>query len=137
MTTEWRQKPFAECIKPVSVDRARQIKSSAYLPEGEYPIVDQGQGLVAGWTNTGSTVLRDGLPYIVFGDHTRLLKYVDFPFALGADGTKLIRPADDINPRYFYYALSSFDIPSRGYSRHYRLLKEQDISLPPDRKSVV
>jgi len=131
MTAGWEEKLFAECIEPVRWDRALQIRSSNYLPSGEYPIVDQGQGLIAGWTNNGEAVLKDGLPYIVFGDHTRLVKYVDFPFALGADGTKLINLSEDINPRYFYYALSSLDIPSRGYSRHYRLLKEKEIPLPP------
>jgi type I restriction enzyme, S subunit len=131
MKAGWEVKPFPECVEPVRVDRARQIKRGNYLPDGEYPIVDQGQGLIAGWTNKAEAVLKDGLPYIVFGDHTRLFKYIDFPFALGADGTKLISPSSNINPRHFYYALTSLDIPSRGYSRHYGILKEKSIPLPP------
>jgi len=131
MTEEWDNQPFTECIEPVRVDRTKQIKMRRYQPEGKYPIVDQGQGLVTGWTDNEDAVIRDSLPYVVFGDHTRLLKYVDFPFALGADGTKLIKPKDNINPLYFYFHLLTLDIPSRGYSRHYRLLKEKAISLPP------
>jgi len=131
MTEEWDKQPFTECVQPIRVDRGKQVKAREYLSSGKYPVVDQGQGLVAGWTDSEAAVIRDGLPYVVFGDHTRLLKYVDFPFALGADGTKLIKPKDDINPLYFYFHLLRLDIPSRGYSRHYRLLKEREISLPP------
>lgn len=129
--TEWEEKSFHECALSVRVDRSRQIKSGSYLPEGRHPIVDQGQGLIAGWTNEDASLIREGLPVIVFGDHTRIFKFVDFPFALGADGTKLIKPCDGINPRYFYYVLSALDIPSRGYSRHYGLLKEKTVPLPP------
>ena len=131
MTTEWDKQTFTECVHPIRVDRGKQVKAREYLSSGKYPVVDQGQGLVAGWTDSEAAVIRDGLPYVVFGDHTRLLKYVDFPFALGADGTKLIKPKDDINPLYFYFHLLRLDIPSRGYSRHYGLLKEKAISLPP------
>lgn len=131
MTTEWDKQTFTECVQPIRVDRGKQVKAREYLSSGKYPIVDQGQGLVAGWTDNEDAVIRDSLPYVVFGDHTRLLKYVDFPFALGADGTKLLKPKDDINPLYFYFHLLCLDIPSRGYSRHYRLLKEKAISLPP------
>lgn len=128
---EWDNQPFTECTEPVRVDRAKQIKVRQYQSEGKYPIVDQGQGSVGGWTDNEVAVIKDGLPYIVFGDHTRLLKYVDFPFALGADGTKLLKPKDEINALYFFFHLLCLDIPSRGYSRHYRLLKEKVISLPP------
>ena len=131
MTTEWDKQTFTECVHPIRVDRGKQVKAREYLSSGKYPVVDQGQGLVAGWTDSEAAVIRDGLPYVVFGDHTRLIKYVDFPFALGADGTKLIKPKDDINPLYFYFHLLRLDIPSRGYSRHYGLLKEKAISLPP------
>jgi type I restriction enzyme S subunit len=131
MTTEWDKQTFTECVQPVRVDRGKQVKAREYLSSGKYPVVDQGQGLVAGWTDSEAAVIGDGLPYVVFGDHTRLLKYVDFPFALGADGTKLIKPKDNINPLYFYFHLIRLDIPSRGYSRHYRLLKEREISIPP------
>ncbi|MCK4470196.1 MAG: restriction endonuclease subunit S [Anaerolineae bacterium] len=131
MTTEWDKQTFTDCVEPIRVDRGKQVKTREYLSSGKYPVVDQGQGLVAGWTDSEAAVIRDGLPYVVFGDHTRIFKYVDFPFALGADGTKLIKPKDDISPLYFYFYLLVLNIPSRGYSRHYRLLKEKEISLPP------
>jgi len=131
MTTEWSKQTFKECIQPIRVDRSKQVKAREYLSSGKYPIVDQGQGLVGGWTDSEAAVIQDGLPYVIFGDHTRIFKYVDFPFALGADGTKLIKPKDNINPLYLYFHLLRLDIPSRGYSRHYQLLNEREISLLP------
>ena len=68
---------------------------------------------------------------IIFGDHTRVFKYVDFPFAAGADGTRLIAPLPDrVDARFFYYALCNLRLTSLGYSRHYKLLKEQIVLLP-------
>ena len=131
MTTEWDKQTFTDCVEPIRVDRGKQVKTREYLSSGKYPIVDQGQGLVAGWTDSEEAVIQDGLPYVVFGDHTRIFKYIGFPFALGADGTKLIKSKDDISPHYFYFHLLGLDIPNLGYSRHYRLLKEKEISLPP------
>jgi predicted nucleotidyltransferase len=71
------------------------------------------------------------LPVILFGDHTRVFKFLDFPFATGADGTKLLRAAESvIDPLFLYYALLALDIPSRGYSRHFRYLREQTVPVP-------
>lgn len=67
---------------------------------------------------------------MVFGDHTRALKYVDFPFVRGADGTQVLKPRTGIDPLYFYYACRSLDLPSRGYNRHFRALKEKEILIP-------
>ncbi len=88
-SSDWKNKPFPECIKPVRFERSKQIQTNSYLPSGDFPIIDQGQSKIAGWTNDKSTVINDNLPLIVFGDHTRVFKFIDFPFAIGADGTKL------------------------------------------------
>ena len=67
-------------------------------------------------------------PVIVFGDHTRVLKYIDFDFVVGADGVKIIQPISKLNPRYLYYFLT-LNIPkSTGYARHYKLLKKLSIN---------
>ena len=130
---EWKEAPFERCMEPVSIERSKQIPANAYQVKGAYPIVDQGQGLIAGWTDDERAVFRGDLPVIVFGDHTRVFKYVDFPFAVGADGTKIFRPADMslLDSRFFYFSLLSLTIPSRGYSRHFKLLREQRINIPP------
>ena len=102
-----------------------------FLEEGEFPIVDQGQALVAGFVNDRSRVCRVNPPVIVFGDHTRVIKYVDFEFAMGADGTKVLVPKVESDTKYLYYALKAIEIPAAGYSRHYKFLKETQIPLPP------
>jgi type I restriction enzyme S subunit len=67
---------------------------------------------------------------VVFGDHTREIKYIDFDFIAGADGTKILRPIL-IAPQYFYLQLRSYRLENRGYGRHFKLLNEQLFSLPP------
>jgi type I restriction enzyme S subunit len=138
-SSDWKNKPFPECIKPVRFERSKQIQTNSYLPSGDFPIIDQGQSKIAGWTNDKSTVINDNLPLIVFGDHTRVFKYIDFHFAIGADGTKLIKPdEDEFCSRYFYYYLMNLNLPSKGYSRHYNLLKESEISYPeiPEQQKI-
>ncbi|MBK9437652.1 MAG: restriction endonuclease subunit S [Chloracidobacterium sp.] len=71
------------------------------------------------------------LPVIVFGDHAKCLKFIDFPFALGADGVKVLRPKINANPKYLYYVLKSLRITDAGYSRHFKFLRRNEIPLPP------
>ena len=131
MMIDWKEKEFIECLIPVSIERMRQIQTNSYIRVGKYPVVDQGKDLIAGWTNEESALIKEALPLIIFGDHTRVFKYVDFLFALGADGTKLIKPKqDEFSTRFFYYYLLTLNIPGRGYNRHYKLLKEQRIRYP-------
>ncbi|MBN1548155.1 MAG: restriction endonuclease subunit S [Syntrophaceae bacterium] len=128
----WPEIAFAKCIVRHGVNRNSQIKSSEVKATGMFPVVDLGQSFIAGYTDDRSKLISDGFPYIIFGDHTRRFKYVDFPFALGADGTKVLRPDPDIfSVRFFYYAMLSMVIPSRGYNRHFKLLKEKSVPKPP------
>ena len=69
--------------------------------------------------------------YVLFGDHTREIKYVDFAFAQGADGVKILQADTDILPKYLYYAMSNLQIPSRGYNRHWSIAKDLSIPIPP------
>lgn len=116
-------KPFRK--KPIG------LPTTQYQTEGKYPIVDQGQEFLCGWTNSVESIIFDELPVIVFGDHTRTVKFVDFPFALGADGTQLLKPnPDKLDPLFFYFALNGLEIPSKGYNRHFRYLKEMSFSYP-------
>ncbi len=109
--------------------RGKQLKTDAYASTGRLPIVDQGQQLIIGYTDEDIEPISD-VPVVVFGDHTRIVKYIDFPFIVGADGTKLIKPnTPDIDRTYFYYlvhqAASTMD--NLGYSRHFKELKEDAI----------
>ena len=99
---DWEQKSFSECVEKTSIPRQIKIPQGQYQKAGEYPIVDQSADFIAGYTDDKSRLYSGQLPVIVFGDHTRIFKYVDFAFSLGADGTKLLCPKKYLNPRYFF-----------------------------------
>ena len=56
-----------------------KLKTDEYQKRGIYLIIDQGQKLIAGYTNQKEGVFED-VPAIIFGDHTRTVKYVEVPF---------------------------------------------------------
>ncbi|MBC8225503.1 restriction endonuclease subunit S [Candidatus Bathyarchaeota archaeon] len=129
--SKWESMPFPTLLNKKKFDVGK-IKRNKYLAQGHYPIIDQGQSFLAGYSNNASLVYNGDLPIIVFGDHTRIFKFIDFPFIAGADGTKIIVPKKDIiDPKYFYYTLQNTPIQNRGYNRHYSLLKEKTIFVPP------
>ena len=118
-----------DCIQ--TVKKKHKIKKSEYLPKGAIPVIDQGQDFIAGYINDTERAYDEDLPVIIFGDHTCTLKYVDFPFAVGADGTQLIRPAKDFDLRYLYYALRNLPLERFGYQRHFKYLKTSKVFCPP------
>ena len=128
---EWTSRGFVEALSNQKLPRRGKLQARNYRPTGKFPVIDQGQNEIAGWTDDESLVIAEDLPYVVFGDHTRAFKYVDAPFALGADGTQLLKPSAEYCPRFFYYACLQLDLPSRGYNRHYTFLKEKSLPLPP------
>ncbi len=127
---EWVVVPFDAALEVVS-DHGKRVAQAEYMPEGELAVVDQGEMLVGGFTNDVSMQYVGPLPILVFGDHTRRFKYVDFPFAVGAQGVKLLRPKGDATHKFLFYALSSAKFEDRGYSRHFQFLKKTDLLIPP------
>ena len=120
---------FDEVFKDVT-KLGRKLPTTAYEDQGTYPIVDQSQKEIAGYTEETEGLYAD-VPAIVFGDHTRVIKYIDRPCFLGADGVKLLKAKDpNANHRYLYYVLQNARIPNTGYNRHFKWLKEVDIPLP-------
>lgn len=111
-----------------------KVQTSEYGKRGKYIIIDQGQSQIAGYTDREEGVFEE-LPVIVFGDHTRTIKYVDKPFFLGADGVKVLRSKDsNANYKYLYYALKSAKIPDTGYNRHFKWLKKIQINYPDNNR---
>ena len=111
---------------------ALKIKKEEYLENGKYPIVDQGKSFIAGYTNNDD-YLYTYTPSIIFGDHTRVLKYIDFPLFIGADGVKLLKLKNNdgnINVKFVYYFLKTVELPSDGYSRHFKYLKQVVVPIP-------
>lgn len=105
----------------------RKIPQGEYLSDGTYKIFDQGKNYIGGYCNTANGVASD-YPYIVFGDHTRVIKYINEPCYIGADGVKLLKVYNnDFIPKFVYYAMLANPVEHQGYSRHFKLLKETKI----------
>ena len=107
-----------------------KVPAVEYMRSGVCSIIDQGQDFIAGYSDDMAAAYRN-LPAIVFGDHTRVLKFVDFPFLLGADGAKILRPATDkLDCKFLFYYLLQHPVPSTGYNRHYSWMRRMQVEYP-------
>lgn len=112
---------FADAFSEVSRG-TKKFKQIEYAEIGAHPIVDQGKEAIAGYSDEESGLFAD-VPAIVFGDHTRCVKYVEEPFFAGADGVKILKPKLPGSTRFWWHALRATPIENLGYSRHFKLLK--------------
>ena len=128
MEKYWIKKTFDDCIDKVKVKT--KLPSSAYCKDGKYPIISQEKELISGYWDCADDVISTAHPVTIFGDHTMVAKYINFDFVVGADGVKILQPKTFLNPRFFYYWVCSVNIPSRGYARHYRYLRERNVEYP-------
>lgn len=127
----WEDYEYDDLFETVSAKK-KQVAKEKYKTIGKYPIVDQGQSRIAGYTDEDK-VFCD-VPIIVFGDHTRIIKWVDFPFVVGADGTQLLKTKSVCDLKYGFYVLSNLRLPSLGYSRHFKVVKETTFYVPSNPK---
>ena len=126
--------PFLDVFKDASGGNIKTLQRE-FLEEGEIPVVDQGQRLVAGFVNDRSRVCKAKPPVIVFGDHTRAIKYVDFEFAMGADGTKVLVPKVESDTKYLYYALNAVDDPRSRVQSALQILEGNSNTPPAPRRA--
>ncbi len=128
----WEKKKVGELIS--KVQRTKQVPTNCYQKNGSIPIIDQSKNYIAGYTDDRECLVIVNIPYIVFGDHTRILKYIPFSFAKGADGTQLIVSNDlkRMPQSLFYNSLTNIDLSNYSYARHYKYLKEELIYLPSE-----
>ncbi|MGE6101681.1 restriction endonuclease subunit S [Aeromonas salmonicida] len=126
---EWSVINAADSFDTISTAN-KKIKSSECKDTGLYPVIDQGQKYINGYIDDDSNIIIVNNPLVVFGDHTKVIKWVDFNFVPGADGTKILNPKAFIYPTFFYHQLKNLDIPDKGYSRHFKFFKELDFVLP-------
>ena len=128
MREGWEYKKFENCI--VKSPKLKQVKKEAYNNGSQYPIISQEEKFISGYCDDESMVCHIDRPVVVFGDHTRVLKYIDFDFVVGADGVKVIIPIKSIDSKFLLYFLQWYNIPNLGYSRHYKLLKDVMVPIP-------
>ena len=131
-TGEWKNYEFDDLFTVISTKK-NQINKSEYLNKGQYPVIDQGKVKIVGYSNDEQKLYR--VPWggvIVFGDHTREVKYIDFDFIIGADGTQTLTAQKEgiTFTKFMYYLLANKRINSDGYSRHFKYVKEFVYKLP-------
>ncbi len=126
----WEKKKVGCLIR--KVQRSKQVPTAKYKNTGIIPVIDQSRNYIAGYTDDFECLIELDVPAIIFGDHTRILKYITFPFAKGADGTQLIVSNDfDRMPQVlFYHSLLNIDLSNYSYARHFKYLKEEEIIIP-------
>lgn len=120
---------FDKIANTVNV-KAFQVNKSDYQEKGKTPIVDQGQLFIAAYSNSNKVFAE--VPFILFGDHTRVIKWIDFQCVIGADGVQAIKPKGEVGIKYLYYLLSNTELPNLGYSRHMSILKEKMFYVSTD-----
>ena len=125
----WEKRTVGSLIdKPI---RTKQIPTADYQTDGMIPVIDQSREFISGYTNDTESLVQSNVPVIVFGDHTRILKLIQFPFAKGADGTQLICSSSNHMPqRLLYCSLLNIDLSNYHYARHFKYLKAEVIFVP-------
>ena len=123
--------PFHEALEDCS-RLAGKVPQASCIHEGNFPVIGQGKQAVEGFTNDLGLVFRGDLPVILFGDHTATFKFIDRPFARGADGTKLFRPrTEHLDAKFAWHFLQTVQLPQSGYDRKTKYLENVEIPLPP------
>jgi len=108
-----------------------KVRQDSYLQEGKYPIIDQGQEFIGGYTNDEAIITHTKIPVILFGDHTKVFKLINFPFTIGADGVKVLSlKNENYSPSYFFHFFKTIKLVSKGYSRHFKYLKDKILPIP-------
>lgn len=124
----WSTMPISEILDKYPTTKRYETKE--YLSCGKYPIIDQGDSYIVGFTNEVDHLLTRH-PAVLFGDHSTKVKFLDFDFARGADGTQILYSSNEaVSQYYLYLAVSALQIRNLGYSRHFKYLKELPIIIP-------
>lgn len=125
----WKIKPLKDCVETFNIKK--KIPKKVYQSEGKFPIISQEEEKVSGYWDVEDDVTQVDAPVIIYGDHTQVVKLVDFDFVAGADGIKPLKPKDGIIAAYLCYFIQANRVPSLGYARHFRHMKEVLVTVPP------
>lgn len=123
---------YKTIVKKVSIPQDKKVKQKNYEEVGQLAVVDQGKDIIGGYSNNFDKRIECDLPVVIFGDHTCTVKYINFPFAAGADGIKILESKDNVVPKYLYYGTKYLTLrfPEKGYARHYQHIEKMDLFLP-------
>ncbi len=124
----WESGKVEELVDTVTPPK--KLPTSSYYSKGAFPIIDQSQTDICGWTDDNDALIKAGFPLIVFGDHTCILKLINRPFAQGADGIKIFSPRPKVETLYLYQYLGYRPVVTEEYKRHYSILKDKTVFFP-------
>lgn len=125
----WPISDFGSVFRDCTAGQPK-LQKKEFLSSGALPVVDQGNVQIAGYANDQSLKFSGSLPVIVFGDHTRIFKFVDQPFVLGADGVRVLQIKPSFVPLFAYWHCRMLEIQNAGYSRHFKFLREKSFIHP-------
>ncbi len=127
----WEVIELGKCLD--KVPNTEKILNKDIANFGKYPVIDQSQDFICGFTNNEKSILTPYDAHIIFGDHTRTVKLVNFTYARGADGTQVIISNNNRLPSYLLYQMvNQIDLSNYGYARHFKFLKDSLIILPSE-----
>jgi type I restriction enzyme S subunit len=131
----WEVVNFSSVVENISTN-GKKLNQKQYLTDGEFPVIDQGKEGVGGRTDRRELLVEAKFPVVVFGDHTRVVKFVKHPFVPGADGVKVLQPNGYIKPLLLKYIAEylSISIKDKGYARHYQWVAKELIGIPPEKE---
>jgi hypothetical protein len=125
---DWQFVRLGEVVETITP--TAKLPRSSYAKVGAFPVISQESEFVNGWCSDEEMVIHVPDPVVIFGDHTRILKYVDVPFVAGADGVKILSAGPKLLPRFLFHWCRLHPVQSLGYARHFRLLKAMLIPVP-------
>ena len=125
----WEEASFGDVIRSVAIND-KKLPRGQYAASGKFPVVDQGQEFIGGYSDDADRVVDEDFPLIVFGDHTRIFKFVNLPFVPGADGVKVLKPLG-VDEKWLYHIAHALEFPDKGYARHFQHLKKARLLVPP------
>lgn len=132
---------FSECEKEFGVEKIEKILDKdfsiwkipvkEYLKEWILPIIDQWKNFIWWYANDDSQKYNWKLPVLVYWDHTNSVKFIDFDFVWWADGIKIFKFCEGIDTKYMFYIINYYKPENLWYRRHFSILKQIQIPLPP------
>ncbi|TLX24349.1 hypothetical protein FE904_16910 [Chryseobacterium indologenes] len=120
---------IGQSLSKLTFTLPKGLKSKEISNKGNYPVISQSKDYIIGYSDQKDLLITKDLPLIIFGDHSKTIKYIDKPFIIGADGVKILKPNNLFNEKFFYYSLFGVITDTKSYGRHYSLLKKGFLPL--------
>ena len=126
----WQLVSFEDIFRTIP-SKMYQISMKEITEKGQFPVISQGAKYIDGYSNNSHRVFNVKEPIIIFGDHSKVLKYVEHDFIVGADGVKILSPRWVSKYLYYHLMFSVSTLENRGYSRNFQFLSSKSFLIPP------